>query len=383
MGSNVENRGEDKRRKRIAVIFGGCSNEYAVSLKSAYAVMTQMDAERYEVIPVGITRQGRWFLYGGALEAIPEDTWQVCPCIPAWMDVSREAHGLYVLRNGVRHGIAVDAVFPVLHGKNGEDGTVQGLAELAGIPCVGCGSLSSALCMDKDMAHRVVAERGIAVPRSVTVRRYGGEPVSACVDRAVAALQRESLAFPLFVKPARSGSSIGMSCLRAPTLNPQVLGKIELEQAIAQACLHDDKLVIEEGVPGYEVGCAVFGDAELTVGAVDALEVPSGFFDYEEKYTQAHARIHVPAPLDEGTSKRIRETAQAVYRALQCSGFARVDLFLRADGTPVFNEVNTIPGLTAHSRFPRMLKAAGIEFSTFLDRVIELEVWDEGRGSSR
>lgn len=342
-------------KKNLAVIFGGCSSEYPVSLKSAYAVMTHIDNSRYDIIPVGITRSGQWFRYSGPLEAIADDTWQEnkLELRPAFLSPDRTVHGLGEITDRGLRFTWLDGVFPVLHGKNGEDGRLQGLAELAGIPLIGCGTLASALCMDKHRAHQLAGLAGIRVPRSVYFDHAPSEEElsSACRD----------LQCPLFVKPLRAGSSFGMS---------KISDKSQLAGAAAKALEHDSRLLIEENVEGIEVGCAVLGSRELTVGRVDAVELDTWFFDYEEKYSQQHTRIHMPAPVSPDTEERIRNAAAVIYRALDCSGFARVDMFLTPEEEIVFNEVNTIPGCTALSRFPQMLAGIGMDYGTFIDTVI-------------
>ncbi|MCM1540543.1 MAG: D-alanine--D-serine ligase VanG [Blautia sp.] len=340
-------------KKTIAVIFGGKSAEYEVSLQSAFSVLENLNTEKYDVVMVGITREGDWYRYRGKFENIPNNTW--CEdrgnMTPVTVSVSPSSKGLLELSTYVL--TEVDMVFPVLHGKNGEDGTVQGMFELAGIPVVGCGLLSSALCMDKGRAHALVRTTGVAVPKAVTFKRYGMEAALREISRR--------LSYPLFVKPVRAGSSFGIT---------KVLREAELDRAIEAAFDHDDEVTVEEAVEGFEVGCAVLGSETLTVGRVDEIELSAGFFDYTEKYTLKTSRIHMPARIDAQTERRIQETAAVIYRTLGCSGFARVDMFLKPDGEIVFNEVNTIPGFTSHSRYPNMMKGIGLSFGEMLDRLI-------------
>lgn len=344
------------KKKVLAVIFGGYSTEYEVSLQSACAVLENLDAEKYEVIPIGITRQGDWFRYRGCLERIKDDTWSRDGrhLVPVVISQNRKQPGMLELGENEINLVRLDLAFPVLHGKNGEDGTVQGLFELAGIPVAGCGLLSSALCMDKDLAHRLVKEAGIAVPKSITLW-----------PRTMAGLHEKakSLTYPLFVKPARAGSSFGIT---------KIYREAQLEAAVKFAFEHDGKAVVEESVDGFEVGCAVLGREELLVGRVDEIELADGFFDFTEKYTLKTSQIHMPARIDAACEKRIQKTAKKIYRALGCSGFARVDLFLKPTGEIVFNEVNTIPGFTSHSRYPNMMKGIGLSFGELLDRLLGL-----------
>lgn len=344
-------------KRTVAVLFGGCSSEYSVSLASAQAVVQHMDRERYTPVLIGISRSGAWLHYTGPVERIAEDTWNDPRwCAPAVVSLDRGDQTLLVRRGKQVERVHLDAAFPVLHGKNGEDGTVQGVFELAGIPLVGCGVLASALCMDKDRAHKLAAVAGVSVPNSYVLGRG---------EAGEAASRAERLGYPIFVKPVKAGSSYGVT---------KVTERGQLTAAVELAFSHDDAVLLEECISGFEVGCAVLGNDVLTVGAVDEIELQSGFFDYTEKYTLKTAQIHVPAHIRPEQSAQIQETARTVYRALGCRGFARVDLFLDAQGRIVFNEVNTIPGFTAHSRYPSMMKAAGLSLQEILTAVIELAV---------
>jgi len=343
-------------KQTVVILFGGHSSEYDVSLQSAASVIENMDYETYNVILIGITRNGEWLKYSGDVNCIRNDTWHRHPsCVQAVISPDRSTHGILVMNGKNVTTIHVDVVFPVLHGKNGEDGTVQGLLEMAGIPFVGCGMLSSALCMDKDMAHRLVKQAGITVPESVVVF----SPVS---DEEL--LEKTAhLKYPLYVKPANSGSSIGIT---------KIFGPGDLKYSVEIAFLHDRKVIIEEAVDGFEVGCAILGNDVLKIGEVDEIELSQGFFDYTEKYTLKTSKIHMPARINSDTAERIKETAVLIYRTLGCKGFARVDLFLTPRNEIVFNEVNTIPGFTSHSRYPNMLKGAGMSFPQIINELIRL-----------
>lgn len=344
-------------KKKIAVVFGGCSPEHTVSLTSAAAVIRHIDTEKYEVVQLGITEGGEWFRFYGSPDDIEANTWRAdrTKCIPAVISPDRDQHGILEFRlSGVRT-TRLDAAFPVLHGRNGEDGTVQGLCEMAGIPLIGCGTLASALCMDKDRAHKLVMLAGVAVPRSVLLEKL---PSSA----ELAALA-EGVGYPLFVKPVRAGSSFGVARVEAPS---------ELRAAVRNAFRYDNSVLLEEAVPGFEAGCAVIGNSELVTGRADEIELSGGYFDFEEKYTLKTSKIHMPARVDAATEQRLRETACRIYRALGCRGFARVDMFLTPDKRIVFNEVNTIPGFTSHSRFPKMMSGVGYDFPALVDALIAL-----------
>lgn len=345
------------QKKRIAVIFGGNSTEYEVSLQSAFAVLENINTDKFDIIPVGITRSGEWYYYTGKKEKISNNTWYEDGenLSPVVVSQNRSVRGFLDLSREKYRVIEVDLVFPVLHGKNGEDGTLQGMFELAGIPVVGCDTLSSALCMDKDRAHKLVSLAGITVPKSVTFKRCNREKVWKEAEK--------DFKYPLFVKPVRSGSSFGIT---------KVTEKRELDAAVELAFEHDAEVIIEETVDGFEVGCAVLGIDELTVGRVDEIELSRGFFDYTEKYTLKSSKIYMPARIDAEEEKRIQEAAVTIYRALGCSGFARVDMFYTPSGEIVFNEVNTIPGFTSHSRYPNMMKGIGLSFAQMLDKLTGL-----------
>ncbi len=344
-------------KKKIAVLFGGCSTEYSVSLQSAYAVLSNLNMDRYDIIPIGITREGEWFRYLGDFENISRDMWREDRdnCIPAIISPDKKVSGIIeFIKGGIRY-TKLDGVFPILHGKNGEDGTVQGLVELAGIPLIGCNTLSSSLCMDKDRTHRIVQGIGVHIPKGVVIQPYFNEEDIHLLTK--------DLKYPLFVKPVKAGSSYGIT---------KIHYKKDLIDAVENAFEHDNEVIVEENIHGFEVGCAIIGNDELIVGRVDEIELTDGFFDYEEKYTLKTSKIHMPARIDENTEKEIQETAKNIYKALGCSGFARVDMFLTTDGRIVFNEVNTIPGFTSHSRYPNMMKGIGMSYGEILDRLIEL-----------
>lgn len=344
--------------KKIAVIFGGNSTEYEVSLQSAFSVFENIN-KKYGIIPIGITRDGDWYHYTGHYEKIADNTWSADydNLYPVTISVSRSKKGFLELREGKYTAIPVDLVFPILHGKNGEDGTLQGMFELSGIPVVGCNTLSSALCMDKDRAHKLVSLAGVDVPKSVTFRQSEK-------NTALKEIETE-LSYPLFVKPVRAGSSFGIT---------KVNEQSEIGTAVELAFEHDTEVIVEEAVSGFEVGCAVLGTYDLTVGRVDEIELSKGFFDYTEKYNLKTSKIHMPARLPAQEEKRVQEAAVTIYKALGCSGFARVDMFYTPSGKIVFNEVNTIPGFTSHSRYPNMMKGIGLSFTDMLDKLIGLYV---------
>lgn len=346
------------RKTNIAVIFGGCSPEYGVSLKSAYSVLSHMDRTRYAPIPLGISQRGQWFLFAGDFAKIENNTWlNSDDCTPAVIDMDRGRRELIVFKKDGAATVHIDAVFPVLHGKNGEDGTIQAICELSDIPLVGCGLLSSALCMDKHRAHILTAAAGVIVPRGMVLNGWeSSEDILKIAD---------TLNYPLFVKPIKTGSSYGVS---------RVIQRSDVLEAVRFAFEFDSEVIIEEGISGFEVGCAVMGNQSLVCGEVDEIELAGGFFDFAEKYTLKSSAIHVPARISREKAEEIKTTAKVIYRALNCRGLARVDMFLTPDGRIVFNEVNTIPGFTAHSRFPAMMKAAGVPIEQVITAAIELAI---------
>lgn len=345
------------KKKKIAVIFGGRSPEYEVSLKSAAAVVSNMDKERYEPLLLGISPGGDWYLCLCGPEEIEADRWQEGDCFPAAISPRASDHGVLVFRGDTLELVRVDAAFPVLHGKYGEDGCVQGLCALGGIAVAGCSVTASALGMDKARAHILSEAAGVPCPRGFVLER--GQ------DIGEAERQAERLGYPLFVKPVKAGSSFGISRISGPE---------ELAAALEEAFRYDERVIMEESIPGFEVGCAVLGNGELITGEPDEIELSGGFFDYGEKYGLLSSRIHVPARLSPQKRWEIKETAKRIYRALDCRGFARVDMFLNIQGQLLFNEVNTIPGFTAHSRFPSMMRAVGMDFKELISRIIELAV---------
>ncbi|MDR2547378.1 MAG: D-alanine--D-serine ligase VanG [Lachnospiraceae bacterium] len=350
----------DKAQKpTIAILFGGCSPEYGVSLQSAHAVITHLDTNLYTFVLIGISQTGEWYRFNGNHDKIKNDTWNnSADCVRANISPCRSIRGLVELTQGEISITKIDAAFPVLHGKNGEDGTVQGLLELAGIPIVGCNTLSSALCMDKDRAHKTAYLAGINVPKSFVLSKASVGDKAKTVEA-----NADELGYPLFIKPIRAGSSFGIS---------KVLNQDELSAATELAFRYDNRIIIEQCINGIEIGCAVLGNEDLIVGELDEIELSDGFFDHQEKYTLETSAIHVPARIPPSTAADIKAMAKIAYQALGCSGFARVDFFLNPDGEIFFNEANTIPGFTLHSRYPNMLKAIGMSFADVVNMAVSL-----------
>lgn len=343
----------------VAVLFGGVSSEHEVSRMSATSVLRNLDAQKYDLLPVGITKQGRWYLYGGPVEKLADGSWENGPCTPAAFCPGSGMDGLVLFEAGGARSVHVDVVFPVLHGKNGEDGTVQGLLDLTGIPYVGCGVLGSAVCMDKVVANCVMDACGL--PRCAWAYTECGaaEDFDALEARLAAKLH-----YPIFVKPANAGSSVGIS---------KAHDKAELKDALALALRHDSRVVFERFVDGQEVECAVCGN-ELPVATLPGEILASKeFYDYEDKYVSGTSRVAIPANLSAEKLEEVRGIALRAYRALCCRGLSRVDFFVeRGTGKVLLNEINTLPGFTDISMYPKLRMAAGDTYAGLLDRLIEL-----------
>ena len=341
---------------KVAVVFGGFSPEYTVSLKSAFSVINAIDKDKYEITMIGITNSGLWYRYNGTVDNIPNDKWHEDKqyLTKALLSADRGG-GLLLFENDKVTSLHIDVIFPVMHGRYGEDGTVQGLCELSGIPVVGSGSAASSLCMDKIRANKLIASVGITVPKFVSFEQI---PTDDEVVKVTAELN-----LPVFVKPVRAGSSIGIM---------KVDDYSQIPAAVKDAFNYDNAVVIEEGIVGREVGCSVIGNHELRTGRVNEVEVSQGFFDFTEKYSLVTSKIHVPARIDAESEKRVQEAGKLIFRTLGCRGYARIDMFLKEDGDVVFIEANTIPGFTAHSQLPKMMKAAGVDYPELVDMLLEL-----------
>lgn len=354
---------EPSSKPVVGVLFGGISSEHAIALRSVHTVLSNLSTERYEVVPVGITRDGQWLRYRGGLDAIVDGTWETHDCTPACIVPTRGMGLVELPAGGQWESCPLDVVIPVLHGRGGEDGAIQGLLELAGIPYVGCGILASALGMDKAATYGIVAEAGVRTPRCRTL-------VGAIEEAALDAIATD-LGYPLFVKPANGGSSFGVSKVETPD---------QLAEAVALARSFDGKVCFEEAIAGTEVGCAVMGAAgaadQLVAGMPDQISVASGLFRIHQEAKPGenaeNSTIVCPAPLDAAVVARVQETGKCIYQALGCEGLARVDMFLTPENELVFNEINTFPGMTYYSRFPAMMRAAGIDVPEVLDRLIAL-----------
>ena len=347
-------------RIRVAVVYGGRSSEHGISVVSAGSVIAALDPERYEVVPVGITKQGRWVLTDGDAAAM-QITDRVVPQVSSGTAIvlapDPTAGGFLPVDAGtaVEALRAVDVVFPVLHGRFGEDGTIQGLFEMAGVPYVGPGVLSSAAAMDKEFTKKLLAAEGLDGGRYAVVRR--GAKVSA--------VDFDHLGLPVFVKPARAGSSVGIT---------KVTDWAGLPAALEMAFEHDDKALVEAAVVGREVECGVLentdGEPEASLPAEIRLVRGHDWYDFEAKYLDDACEFDIPADLSAGLTARVRDAACRAFRALDCAGLARVDFFITPDERVLVNEVNTMPGFTPISMYPQMWAATGVPYPELVDRLI-------------
>jgi D-alanine-D-alanine ligase len=354
-------------RTRVAVIYGGRSSEHAISCVSAGSILRNLDPERFEVVAVGISPEGSWFLTDGRPESLaitdgrlPEVSGASGAALVLPADPVRRGE-LLAFGDGAGGLLAtVDVVFPVLHGPYGEDGTIQGLLELAGVPYVGAGVLASAAGMDKEFTKKLLAAEGLPIGDHVVLRPG---------DRTMGLEDRERLGLPAFVKPARGGSSIGVS---------RVTAWDQLDSAIDSARRHDPKVIVEAAVRGREIECGVleFPDGRVeasTLGEIRVVGVrgrEDGFYDFATKYLEDAAELDVPAKVDDSVAQEVRQLAIRAFGAIDCQGLARVDFFLTDDG-PVINELNTMPGFTTISMYPRMWAASGVDYPTLLATMVE------------
>ncbi len=357
-------------KKKIGVLFGGVSSEHEISLLSAAAVLENINPEQYEVHRVGITKTGDWYYYTGSNEDIANGSWlsNAANLIPCTVNVNRSEAGLLLLEQSGVKSIPLDCVFPVLHGKNGEDGTIQGLLEIAGIPYVGCGTLASAVCMDKTTTHALLDQNGVRTARYLSIMDYEYK------EHGEEFLQyaKETLKYPVFVKPANAGSSVGIS---------KVSDDTAFHRAMQLAFEHDSKVLVEEMITGLEVECSVLGNRDPIAAVPGSIVSCNEWYDYEAKYLAGQTKTIIPAAISTRLIDKVRAQAIRAYIALGCTGMARVDFFVLPDEQVIVNEVNTIPGFTSISMYAKMFAAAGISFGELVDRLLHLALAAKGKDS--
>jgi D-alanine-D-alanine ligase len=349
----------NNKRLRIGVLFGGRSGEHEVSLASAASVIRALDTEKYEAVPIGITKDGRWLVGTSASQKLLPEVLKTGERVVLPPDPSSSA--LVSLGGGsAQPSVKVDVIFPVLHGTFGEDGTVQGLLELAGVPYVGAGVLGSAVGMDKDLQKRLFREARIPVVAALAISRHEWEAKRGAVLVSV----KTKFKFPLFVKPATLGSSVGMT---------RVSNAAELPAAMDLAAEFAQKIVVERAIRGREIEVSVLGNDEPKASIPGEIIPHREFYDYAAKYLETGTRLEIPAKLNKKQVAQFQEYAVRAFRSIECMGMARVDFFLeRGTGKIYLNEVNTIPGFTSISMYPKMWEASGIPYSELISRLIEL-----------
>ncbi len=349
------------KKLSVCILFGGMSPEHAVSLRSAESVLNRIDHKKYNVFPVGITRDGDWILFGGRdYSMLPSGTWETCPKNRRAAISPVRGQGLLSFEGDCVVRERIDVVFPVLHGENGEDGTVQGLLELAGIPYVGCHVAASAVAMDKTLTKLVVDHAGVPQAAWHLVRR---EELSNHMDTILDVLEKK-FSYPMFIKPAGTGSSVGVS---------KACDRDSLDRALLEAARFDRKILVEEFIHGREIEVAVMGNDNPVASICGEIDSGADFYDYEAKYVTDTSRAYIPARIPEEVQEQVRDAAVKVYSALGAQGLSRVDFFVTFEGNRVvFNEINTIPGFTSISMYPKLFEASDIPYGDLIDALLKL-----------
>lgn len=347
-------------KTKIAVVFGGMSNEYEVALVSAAHVIRSIPRDKYDVTCIGITQKGHWLQFIGDTKLIPTGEWEKhtdnVPCVLSPDPLHKGF--LALLSDGTVQFIKIDIVFPVIHGKNGEDGTIQGLMKLAKMPFVGCDTVSSANCMDKEFTHIILESAGIPMAKYVAVTK----PELEHLERRAMEIT-EVLDFPMFVKPANAGSSVGVT---------KAHNYEELLKGIRLAFAHDAKVLVEQGIVGRECECAVLGNDAPVASTAGEIVPENEFYDYEAKYRSAGGGLYIPARIPAEGIEKIRLTALKAFAAIDCKGLARIDFFYCEDGSIYLNEINTMPGFTEISMYPKLMGETGLSQPELMDQLIQL-----------
>ena len=349
------------RKLSVCVLFGGISPEHEVSLRSAESVLNNMDPEKYNIFPVGITKSGDWMLYGSTdYSKLPTGEWLENPDNRRAAISPVRGQGLLSFEGDCVVRERIDVVFPVLHGENGEDGAMQGLLQMAGIPYVGPHVSASAVAMDKTLTKLVVDQAGVPQAAWFLVRnRDLDNRMDSILDKLEA-----KFAYPMFVKPAGTGSSVGVS---------KASDRESLRRALLAAGTYDEKILVEEFIHGREVEVAVMGNDSPVASVCGEIDSGAEFYDYDAKYINDTSVAYIPARIGEDAAEQVRDMAVKVYRAVGCQGLSRVDFFVTYEGNRVvFNEINTLPGFTSISMFPKLFAASGIPYSQLIDQLLEL-----------
>jgi D-alanine-D-alanine ligase len=348
------------RKLRVAVIFGGRSTEHEVSLQSARNIVDALDPARFEPVLIGIDKQGAWHLSDASSYLLHADDPALIALNRSNLEIAMtpgKSHHQWIEASSAHVIPHIDVVFPIVHGTQGEDGSLQGMLTMAGLPYVGSGVLGSAVCMDKDVAKRLLRDAGLPVAPYICLTRNGAKK-TAYADVVA------QLGLPLFVKPANLGSSVGVS---------KVGNEAEYEIAVAAALTFDHKVLVESAIVGREIECAVLGNDAPEASDCGEIVVSKGFYSYESKYIDEDAaQVVVPAVIDVEASERIRAMAIAAFQTLECAGLARVDVFLQADGEVIINEINTLPGFTKISMYPKLWQGMGMRYQDLVSKLIDL-----------
>ena len=349
------------KKLSVCILFGGMSPEHAVSLRSAEAVLNNIDQHKYNVFPVGITRDGDWILYGGKdYSELPSGKWEHNPRNRRAAISPVRGQGLLSFEGDCVVRERIDVVFPVLHGENGEDGAMQGLLKLAGIPYVGPHVAASAVAMDKTLTKLVVDHAAVPQAAWHLVRR---EELSNRMDDILNVLEKK-FSYPMFVKPAGTGSSVGVS---------KAADREALDRALLAAAKFDKKILVEEFIHGREIEVAVMGNDNPVASICGEIDSGADFYDYDAKYVTDTSRAYIPGRISEDVQEAVREYAIKVYSAIGCQGLSRVDFFVTYEGERVvFNEINTIPGFTSISMYPKLFAASGIPYRQLIDLLLQL-----------
>ena len=348
------------KKIRVGIVFGGKSAEHEVALQSAKNIIEAINKDKYEITLIGIDKEGRWQLNEKSEYLLNEQN-------PKLISLNRSEKALALIPGNTglinikdnRKIEDLDVIFPVIHGTNGEDGTIQGMLKLSGIPFVGAGVLGSAIGMDKDVAKRLLRDAGIPIADFVTVKKSDFDNIDFDIIE-------NKLKFPMFVKPANAGSSVGVN---------KAKDRVELKKALEHAFLYDNKVLVEQFIKGREVECAVLGNENPIASAIGEIIPTHDFYSYEAKYIdEKGALLQIPAKIDEKTVKRLQKIAIDTFETLCCEGMARVDFFLTEDGNAIINEINTIPGFTKISMYPKLWDISGIGYEELIDRLISLAI---------
>ncbi len=352
-------------KKNVAVIYGGVSSEHSISLRSAATIISNIPKDKYNIFPIGITKSGKWFYYKGSVSKISNEKWEkdLVNCEPVFLSTTADIKGFLMANDNRNEILKIDVAIPVLHGKNGEDGSIQGLFKLAQIPLVGCDILSSAVCMDKIISN--IMFRYIGLDQAKFIWFYH-EDFFNNSNYYYEIIEKEIGNYPVFVKPANAGSSIGIS---------KVYSKNEIHQAVVKASCEDRKILIEESIEGRELECAIIGNEFPRASIIGEIKSKDDFYDYNAKYVNNNSKLIIPANIQNSISNDIQKKAITAYKTMNCSGLARIDFFLENNTNRILiNEINTFPGFTNISMYPMLMNSSGTQINDLLNELILLAI---------